>query len=528
MTIQRVLNYLGLGALALMFALSGGRLAVRALTQAAEADRVTVIRFAHWQLEAGMREAFADAVAAYEALNPGVRVEQLVVPERAYGAWMTTQLVGGMAPDIIQYRYSDPALLARYFSPLGQAIAQPNPYNRGSALEGMPWRETFTDSLTNPLSLCEPLEEVYGIPFATVTVRMFYNIPLYQRLTGRTEPPATFEEFLATAEIIRAQSAREGRQIHPIAGSMFTANILVTHIFNTQMQAHAATPQGPPGMSYRGPDQLIALLRGDLQPRSEPMRSGFRVMEAAINTLPPGFAQSMREDATFQFAQQRVVMIAAGSFDEASLRSESAFEIGVFPLPMPTPGAGEFGHLTLGPLAESASKVAGVFGVTRRSPNQDQAIDFLRFLSSYEGASSFAQLSRWPPVVRGVRMPEEIQVFAPMLEGYPAAFDLRALEHFPDTQRVVLQHSLTRLQGPTGGLENYLNRLEEALPRTIRSDLERIQRRRSQTISWMDTTTAAMRRNDEEQAAALACTAFSMERERAWLAVELARADANR
>ena len=524
---QRILNYLGLGLLAVAFLISGGRVLFKDRTGDGQSGRVT-LRFAHWQLESGMREAFDDVVAAYERINPHVRVEQLVVPERAYGAWMSTQLVGETAPDILQYRHSDPARLARYFRPLGRAIEQPNGYNAGTPLADMPWRETFTDALTNPRSRSAELEEVFGIPFATVTVRMFYNIPLYQRLTGRTDPPATFEEFIEVADLIRSNATRIGRSIHPVAGSMFTANILVPHVFSTQMQALAAAPDGPASLSYRGSDQMVAILRGDLSLRAEPMLSGFRIMEAAVRTLPPGFAQSSRDDSTFQFAQERVVMIAAGSFDEASLRNETAFEIGVFPLPMPRPGVGEFGRFTLGPLAESASNVAGVFGVTLRGANQEQAIDFLRFLTSYEGAGRFARLSRWPPVVREVKMPPDLEIFTPMLEGYPAALDPRAFDMFPETYGVMLLHSLTPLQMPVGGLELYLSRLEAAMPRAMRADLERIQRGRGQTLSWMDTVHASTMRESEDQAAAMACTAFSMERERAWLGVELERARVGR
>jgi raffinose/stachyose/melibiose transport system substrate-binding protein len=521
MTARPSLHWLGLIALTVAFALSSGRLAWRWLATKAEGEQVTVVRIAHWQLESGMREAFADAAAAYQRIHPSVRIQQVVVPERHYQTWTTTQLVGGTGPDIMQYRFSDPALLARFFIPLSRSLDQINPYNEGSSLAGQPWRETFADGLTNPISRCEPLGEVFGIPFTTVTVRIFYNVPLFERLTGRRSPPATLDEFFAAAEQIRERSNLEGRPIAPLAGSLFTANMLVTHLFNSQMQGLANSPDGPASMIYRGSDQALALLNGRLKLREEPMFSGFGIMEAAINALPSGFAQSAREDAAYQFSQGRAAMILAGSFDDASLRQESAFEVAVFPLPMPSPGAGRFGRLPLGPLPESTTRVGGVFGVNRQSPHPEVAIDFLRFLSSYEGSLRFTSISRWPPIVRNVIMPSEIRVFAPVVEGYPAGFDLGALQGLPDTQRVLLQHSLVALQGPGGGLEAYLQQVERDLPRALRSDLERHQRRTGQTISWMDTVIAATRRIDQEHADLLECTAFSMERDFAWTGVAL-------
>jgi ABC-type glycerol-3-phosphate transport system substrate-binding protein len=69
--------------------------------EAAAVDTVT-IRIAHWQLEAGAREGLAEAAAEYEKLHPHVRIIQEAIPESTYGQWMSTQLMGGTAPDIVR------------------------------------------------------------------------------------------------------------------------------------------------------------------------------------------------------------------------------------------------------------------------------------------------------------------------------------------------------------------------------------------------------------------------------------------
>ena len=66
-------------------------------------DGRTVIRIAHWQIEAGPREALEAMIKRYEEINPEVRVEQVAVPGNLYKQWLRTQLIGGDAPDIIEF-----------------------------------------------------------------------------------------------------------------------------------------------------------------------------------------------------------------------------------------------------------------------------------------------------------------------------------------------------------------------------------------------------------------------------------------
>jgi len=56
--------------------------------------RKTVLRFAHWQLEPGIRSAIDDLIADYTALHPDVEVRQILIPEEGYFQWVNTQLIG--------------------------------------------------------------------------------------------------------------------------------------------------------------------------------------------------------------------------------------------------------------------------------------------------------------------------------------------------------------------------------------------------------------------------------------------------
>ena len=60
------------------------------------------IRFAHFELEVGVREALDSLARTYEREHPHVNVEQIAVPQQFYKQWIRTQLVGGIPPDIIE------------------------------------------------------------------------------------------------------------------------------------------------------------------------------------------------------------------------------------------------------------------------------------------------------------------------------------------------------------------------------------------------------------------------------------------
>ena len=146
---ERILNWIGFGLVAVCFCLSLGRVFSRLVHDDAREGKIT-IRFAHWQLESGLRDAYDRLAAGYMRLHPEVRVEQLPIPETVFPNWMHTQLIGGTAPDLIEIGQGDSnEILATYFEPLTADLDRPNPYNQDNDLARTPWRDTFIDGLSH-------------------------------------------------------------------------------------------------------------------------------------------------------------------------------------------------------------------------------------------------------------------------------------------------------------------------------------------------------------------------------------------
>ncbi|MCB1105365.1 MAG: carbohydrate ABC transporter substrate-binding protein, partial [Cephaloticoccus sp.] len=216
MNATRFRNRLAVIILAVVFAGSAWHVGVR-LFRRANPDLVE-IQIGHWLLHTGMREAFAAAIDGYQKLHPNVRITQIPVPVRSYAAWSRTQLAGETAPDITGMLTLNEELISRNFLPLTPWLDQPNPYNAGTDLEGMPWRDTFIDGLSAMANLTPTSGEVCGVTLQLNSVRLFYNRELLREITGSDKPPADFAELQQIGWQIKDYAARTGRRLVPIAG----------------------------------------------------------------------------------------------------------------------------------------------------------------------------------------------------------------------------------------------------------------------------------------------------------------------
>lgn len=422
----------GLLLLALVFVIA----AFHALTrQTAEVRSDTItLRLAHFYLEPGLREAF-DAVAAdYARIKPHVRVQQIAVPERVFRSWINTQLVGETAPDLVLLDGNVFGMdhYARYFVPLNRLVDQPNPYNRDTALAGLPWRETFIDGLAS--NYYSRLMSYYGVPSSLFTIRICYNRTLWREMLGDTPPPRNYDEFVALCRQVQERS-RGSRTVVPVAGSRFNAPLLLDFLFATQTQ--------------RLQQELaeLAELRGTMAPAlrfvqgrwgfdTPAIRDGLTLVRDVSGFMSRGFAQLNRDDANFQFLQGNALMIATGAYEAGSLRAQARFELGFFALPSPASDHPRFGRNMLGPVTEANINPAASFGIVLQSRHQAEALDFLHFLTSQAANRRFVQASGWLPAVAGVEPRADMMAFAPVLEGFPNGFDLSIRGNYKNARRV--------------------------------------------------------------------------------------------
>jgi len=470
---RRPLVWAGLAAFALIYAVATVRVLILSATASPVANAKVTVRFAHFYLEPGLREAYAQIAADYMHLHPGVRVEQIAVPQRIFNAWAKTQLIGGTAPDLVlvdggQFTLED---LARHFTPLHEWVEAPNPYNSGTDVADLPWRETFIDGLTG--SYDSRLLSYYSIPTSLFTNRVFFNRALWREIFGTETPPSDYEDFLAACERIEAWGAARGRPLVPLAGSVYNAPFLIDFLFGTQTQrrqfevawsAHLRADLSP----------SVALLQGRWDFSDPALQAAFRIVRDVGRHIQPGFLQLQRDDANFAFLQGRAVMLASGAHEAASLRAQAEFPLGVFALPVPGTDHPRYGAQIFGPVTEANIRPAGAFGLTRTSREPVQAVDFLRYLTSQATAARFAALSGWLTAVADAQIPAALDPFRPVTAGYANGFDLSIRRRHPDAKRVADTnlHLLIAAGSDDAAVAAYTAALARDYPPALRLDLE--------------------------------------------------------
>jgi raffinose/stachyose/melibiose transport system substrate-binding protein len=490
-----ILNSIGFGLIAVCFAVSLYQVTTRKVSAVVSGQKV--VRIAHWQLESGLRTAFDDLAVAYNKLHPDVRIEQLPIPDKIYGNWYITQLVGGNPPELMQifgWPGSGPLeeRLARYFLPLTREVSLPNPYDQGTPLEKLPWRSTFVDGLTGIFSYNPVLLEVYGVGLNSHAQRMGYNKALYAEIFGpEAVPPTTYHEFIQVCDQATAWAKKNHRILVPISSSLYHSQLILTPLMQTQVQRFQQQLDKLGNFLPAGSGNelaMIAYLQGAWDLNSPMIRSSLQITRDIGRNMTPGFLSLKREDATFYFLQQRALFITTGSWDIGSLTTQAQFPIGIFRVPMPSRDDPQYGQFVLGPLAEGQAGSATNFGLTRSSQNREIALDFLRFATSQKGNKIFADASNWYPIISGVEPPAAIKPFQPITDGYPGGINF--LRFSEETIRL-METNLYRLWNQEEAINNFVDAVGPKYRPAIINDLSKINKIRRANICRADSAFAS-------------------------------------
>lgn len=487
MTRERLLLIVGFSLLAAVFGSSIYNIVNRSGATSVGKDTLKVIRIGHWQLEPPVRAAYEELARVYMKEHPDVSVEVIAVPERIYSQWFMTRIVGGFAPDIIQINWNvDYTMLARHLEPLGEVLSQSNPYNEGSSLSGVAWRDTFIDGLNNDGVYNPQLLDYYCIPISQFTGRMIYNRTLWRELLGDTPLPATYAELVKVAEACERNARKSDRVITPIASSFYHAPTVAHALFSSQTQSFAERVYKNELKSFNLTEFGLDYLNHKWSFDDPEPSSGLALMRDVTKFYQPGFLQLAREDAVFYFLQGRALMLFTGNWDYSSYRKQASFELGTFKLPLPSPGAAEFGRYTLGAPSEGETPTGGVFGINRQSPHHDIALDFMRFMTSQRGNRIFVDASGWLPAVVGIEPREEIKPFYPEVHGVRAGFDTNSYTYWGAEAKRIFVTGTYLLIGPAGSVDAYRSYLRDNLPKAVRSDLDRSQNGLSKYVQRAD------------------------------------------
>lgn len=455
-----------------------GAIAIWVVSRATEplaSDRVTV-RLAHWQNEVGPADGLDAVIRRYEELNPRVRIKQMVIPPSVYRQWLRTNFVGENAADVVEYGswlqgMSD--VPARYFAPITAELMVPNPYNRGTPLEGVPWLKTFSDELLEQRMNSPELGQYYAITLARSSFRIFSNRELLRAVTGSDRAPRTLIELRAVAAQLAAYREAHGRPVMLFAGSRETASLLMgMYLMGTTSALVRDLDRD--GLLSLYPHQVLgSYLRGEWSFRHPAVRSGLALLAEFNAQMKPGYQQLSGDESRREFLRGEALFIFSGTWMATTMRQQADFTVDVLRLPQPTRDDPVVGPHILGPFADGNDMTTFGFYLNKRSPQRAAAVDFMRFLASHEGNAIFSRESGWPPSIREVPLDPALAGFISDADGYSLGASYLG---GGGNGRALLLRNLHLLSGPRGSPEDLAEALDEQMPAAARADLEALVR----------------------------------------------------
>lgn len=437
-------------------------------------DGVRLVRMVHWQLEPGFREALDKAIADYHALPEvrarGTRIEPIGLPLRSYSQFINVHLIGGTAPDLIQLNNAEMINrnMKQFFHPLNADLLLPNPYNFTGNLESEESQPSWMSTLASGSwrSMWVQAGTVFGVPMAGAgTHRIFYNAvwlartkqhlhaalqsevrptwlrelladdpdampiavardsPALRRWAESPAPPATFGQLILLCESFRIIAAAEGREeLAPIAAYRRTHEYLSAYraAFLHPLEADYDTNLDG---RLNALELHAALVNGNLSLRDQRIEAFFQFWRRLAAYFPSGFGGLDREQAIRRFRMGDALFMPGGSWDAMGMLKSSpddprggGFQVGVMDLVVPHPEE-RWGSLGIRLPNELNLRGGLYFGVSRRSANTSDAIDFLRFLTSHRQHAPLIQRAGWLPVLDGVAPHPQMRPFLPRREG---------------------------------------------------------------------------------------------------------------
>jgi raffinose/stachyose/melibiose transport system substrate-binding protein len=287
-------------------------------------------------------------IPAFEAANPGIKVNFAPSAPTEYNAALNAKLEAGSAGDLITCRPFDASLEL---------------YNNGhladlSDLAGM---ENFSDVAKSAWQTDDG-SATFCVPMASVIHGFIYNKDAFAEVG--VEPPTTEEEFYAVLDKIK-----ENGTYVPMA--MGTKDL---------WEAATMGYQNIGPNYWKGEEGRLALIKGEQKLTDPQWVEPFAALAKWKDYLGDGFEAQSYPDSQNLFTLGRAAIYPAGSWEISVFNTQADFEMGAFKPPVKA--AGDTCYIS------DHTDIA--IGMNAKSPNADAAKTFLSWVASPEFATIYA------------------------------------------------------------------------------------------------------------------------------------------
>lgn len=381
-----------------------------------------VLHIAHSISDKKFNRAMNYVASEYEKRNPDVKIVIQSIPKKAYKQWISTQCIGGTAPDIVQgpdsiWDQTWHSLATRYMIPLTKYVNESNPYNAGTKLEGLSWRNTYLDDMES--GYWAHLTEFFSIPLTVETTRIFYNKDLFSKIFGNDSPPENFEEWMNKCRLIKEYASKSNAVLFPMAcskehvSSKFTFLHRYYYSLNDGVSDKYDTSFWGGGS---GATTIYGLYTNTFTFMEPGIEAAFDITARISGVCQPGYISNDQSQARFLFTQGKAAMIVGTVRDVSVYKSTIDFNLGVFDFPLPSKQHPQYGRYVVGESSEVGSPSLH-FCVSQLSKNPSVAIDFMKFFTSLEINEKFNEIVYWYPIIRQSNPIQFLEAFKPHFQG---------------------------------------------------------------------------------------------------------------
>lgn len=312
----------------------------------ATAEEVTEIQFWTWRPEDV--EFYDNTIAAFEALNPDIKVVQNAIKNTEYNTILSAALAAGGsgAPDVFMSRaygglqtYADSGYLVA-LDDLMPELADFSDAVRGGAI-------SITDG------------KMYGVPAVSQTTFCFYNKAIYEELSLTI--PTTWDEFIANLQACKdagyeplSNGTKEGWCCETLFGCVAPS-------------------------FYGGDDFYNKVVTGETTFEDPAFIAALEKMVELADYMPMMFEGVAYTDMQANFINEIAGHILAGSYEAGYFTTENPdLDYGVFAVP--------------GETAEDPATVSVYadmnFSIAACSEKQEAALKFVQYLATPEFATT--------------------------------------------------------------------------------------------------------------------------------------------
>jgi raffinose/stachyose/melibiose transport system substrate-binding protein len=349
----------------------------------------------------------------WERLHPGnkIKYRMFLQTSNSEGEWIKTQLLGGIAPEIINMNaeVSWQDVGKGWYVPLDEYLERPNPYVPGNKR----WLDTFVNQALVQAKRA-PDGKLYCIPIDIVETGLFYNKTLLRK-HGIERMPETWAEMMSMIDTLNAAGITPMTSENSL-GSDWGQDIIFEMLYHDILPLMDLLPSRPDAEGYLGhylePQEAGFLFTKGFFTQHDPR---WREMNRLLKDWRRGWAKELKNtDPLRTFLIGRLAILWTGSWFIRRMATDPYvdFEWGVAYLPPITRETSRYASGTPATVIGGAAVQLHVTNSALINDNIEECIDFLMFISAPQSIEALASEALvFIPNIVGAKVDERLAPF---------------------------------------------------------------------------------------------------------------------